>query len=322
MAALSGVRTSTHSIICILFAVLFLTVSDSMIKWLSPDYPLHQIVLVRALVAISLTMVMVSIEGGIAILRSKRLKLHILRGCLIVTANLCFFLGLASMKLAEAMAMFFVAPLLITALSVPILGETVGSRRWLAVITGLCGVLIVLRPGSDLFDPAAVLPVFAACAYASSQIITRRLGITEKAAAMAFYIQFCFIIVCIASGLLIGGGQFAGGDNPTVEFLLRAWRWPDRDGLALMMASGVCVGFGGYLMSQAYRLSQANVVAPFEYAALPLGVLWGWLVWGDLPDTVAWAGIALIVMSGLFVFYREHVKGTPLASERPMPRNR
>jgi len=168
-------------IICITLAQVFFTTQDMAIKFISGNYALHQIILIRASVAI--------LYGGYKYLLSKRLGLHLLRGFGIVVANLCFFTALVTIPLAEAVAIFFIAPLLITSLSVFLIGEKVGMRSWIAVFVGLIGVMIMLRPGFGVFNPASMLPLAAALAYSLVQIMTRKMGKGEKASTMVFYIQ-------------------------------------------------------------------------------------------------------------------------------------
>ncbi len=308
---------------CVIGAVVTFTTQDSAIKWISGDYPLHEIIFARALVALTLTLaILVPLEGGYRNLRTKRLPLHLLRGLAVVIANMTFFTGLATLPLGEATAVFFVAPLLITALSVPLLGERVGPHRWFAILVGLTGVAVMLRPGTDGFHLAFLLPLTAALAYALLQIMTRKLGIAEKASTMAFYIQLTFVAVSGTIGLTLGDGVLAGSGNPSLEFLLRAWVWPSPEDALLMLAIGCLSGLGGYLISQAYRISEAALVAPFEYAALPLAVFWSVFLWGDWPDPIAWLGIALIAGAGLYTFYRETVRGRRIVLRRPIFRNR
>ena len=299
---------STLGIVCIIGAVLILSTSDVIIKWLSPRYALHQIMFVRAAIALAVTILFVYFEGGTQILRTKRPVLHVVRALLIVAANMFFFLGLASMPLADAMAIFFVSPIIITILSQPVLGERVGPVRWLAVCIGMCGVIVMLRPGTGVFTITALLPLMAAVCYACMQMLTRKLGITTKAATLSFYIQVTFLSVSAIVGLSIGDGKFAGSGNITLEFLLRAWQWPSIIDAMFLSLCGVLVAFGGYLMSQAYRVAQATVVAPFEYVGLPLAVFWGYQIWGDWPDTITFIGGALTVSAGIMVFYREQRK--------------
>lgn len=294
-----------------------------MIKWLSGDYPLHEIVLIRAVMAMILTLaILVPLEGGYAGLRTRRWKLHLLRGLAVVVANMTFFTGLASLPLGEATAIFFIAPLLITLLSVPLLGEKVGLRRLLAILVGLAGVVVMLRPGSSGFQWAFLFPLTAALAYALLQIMTRKLGMAEKASTMAFYIQLTFVLVSGSIGLAVGHGGFAGSGNPSFEFLLRAWVWPSTGDFLIMLVIGTLNGMGGYLISQAYRVSQAALIAPFEYLAVPLAVFWSVMIWGEWPDAIAWLGISLIAGAGLYVFYRETVVGRKLTLRRPIFRNR
>jgi len=233
-----------------------------------------------------------------------------------------FFTGLATISLPEASAIFFIAPLFITALSVIFLGETVGVWRWTAVAVGLAGVVVMLRPGTSAFKFAALLPLFAAAAYATLQVLTRKIGMKEKASVMAFYIQLVFVIVCTIFGLLFGAGQYADAANPSIDFLFRAWSLPAPVDMCIMFGLGISSGVGGYLISQAYRICEAALIAPFEYLALVLAIIWGISLWGEWPDLVAWIGIAMIFSSGLFVFWREVVLDKKFVVKHPMPRNR
>ena len=318
--------TPTHrvrlGILCILLGVFGLTLMDAMVKWVSGSFPLHEITFVRSVVAIAITLAIVPFEGGYAILRTRRPGLHLARGLLLVIANFCFFTALASMPLAEATAIFFLAPLFITALSVPFLGERVGLRRWLAVLVGLLGMILMVRPGQGVFDWVALLPVGAALAYAVMQVITRKLGATDRASSMAFYVQILFVLVSAAIGLAVGDGRFSGTGHPSLEFLFRAWVMPFGWDAVLLLGVGVLIGFGAYLLSQAYRVAQPAVVAPFEYMALPLSLFWGFMLFGHWPDATAMAGMALIVGGGLYVFYRETIQGRQIAARRLLPRNR
>ncbi len=272
----AAVSPQLLGIVCVVIAVTLFSIQDMAIKWLSGDYPLHEIVFIRAAVAMCFTVgIFVQLEGGLRILNSPRKGLHLIRGSAIVIGNMAFFTGLASLPLAEAVAIFFTAPLIITILSVPVLGERIGPRRWLAVLVGLCGTIIMLRPGSLAFQPAAVLPLIAAFAYASMQMMTRKLGVAEKASTMAFYIQLMFILASVSMWAVAGDGRFSGGGDPSLEFLLRAWVLPSGSDFALVFAIGCLNAFGGYLISQGYRVAEAGLVAPFEYIAMPLSVVWG-----------------------------------------------
>ena len=299
----------TLGIVCVVASVTIFVLQDALIKWLSGDYPLHEIVLVRAASAVCVTLFAMRLEGGIHLLRTRRLGLHLARAGLLIIANSTFFLALAAMTIAEATSIFFVAPLLITAFSALMLPDTVGPRRWAAVGIGLAGVMVMLRPGEGALEIVALLPLVAAAAYALMQIVTRRLGTTERASTIAFYAQAGFIVVSVVMGLATGHGRFAPEDDASLDFLLRAWTVPSVPDAALFLGIGVINGVGGYLMSQAYRISKPSVLAPFEYVALPMAVTWGVVFFGDWPDLVTCAGMALICGSGLYVLHREAVVG-------------
>ena len=229
-----------------------------------------------------------------------------------------FFVALAAMPLAEAVAISFVSPLLITALSVLLLSEKVGPRRWLAVGFGLLGVIVILRPGTEAFRPVAILPLLGAVAYAMVNILTRRLGGTESAVTLAFYIQITFVVVSAAMGLGVGDGRYAGTGDASLDFLLRAWMWPEPGDWPVLAMLGIAAAIGSLLVAQGYRLCEAALAAPFEYTAMPLAVFWGVVVFGDWPDAVSWTGIALILAGGLYLIWRETRRG--VAPEGPRAR--
>lgn len=308
----------------ILVAIFAISVNDMVIKQLSGGYPLHQMVFFRSLIAVPFSLVFLHMEGGWRELRTDRLGLHGLRALLIVAANMLFFAGLAVLPLADATALFFVAPLFITLLSIPVLGEVVGPRRLAAVAIGFVGVLVMMVPGREAGGAglwAMALPVLAALGYAGMQVLTRKLGISSKASAMAIYVQAAFIAVSVLFWLVAGDGRFTEGlTDESLIFLLRAWVWPTPEDWALFVLIGVFGSVIGYGLSQAYRSASAATVAPFEYAQLPMAVFWGWVIFGQWPGPLVFAGIFLIAGAGLYVFLRERKRARPLASARPLRR--
>lgn len=299
-------------------AVFCFSVNDVAIKFLSGEYALHQVVLIRSTIGLLfLLSLIVPFAGGLRALRTRRLHMHLLRGLCVVFANMSFFLGLAALPLAEGVAIFFVSPLIITVFSVIFLREHVGPFRWAAVAVGMIGVLVVLRPGTAAFQPASLLPIAAAFGYASLHMLTRYIGKTESSAALSFYIQLTFIVVTAVFGLVAGDGRFNPGTDPSLEFLLRAWTTPALDDAFIFVAVGITSAMGGFLISFAYRTSEAALVAPFEYIALPLSIVWGILVFADWPDAITYAGIALILVSGLVIIWREARSKEPRAPRTP-----
>ena len=303
----------------IIAAMAAISVNDMLVKAFSGGYPLHEIVLIRSGIGIFLSLILVQLEGGWTILRTKTPFLHALRGIVIVISNLTYFTALAVIPLADATALFFVAPLMITLFSIPILGEKVGPMRLAAVVVGFFGVVLMMQPWAST-SPGGVsrwillLPVISAMTYAFNQVLTRKLGVASKASAMSVYIQVTFIIVSLLVWLVAGDGHYAGmTDNPSLIFLLRPWVMPQGLDLWLFLGLGLNSAIIGYTISQAYRMANAATVAPFEYAGLPMAIFWGWAIWGELPGFWVMTGIVLIVGSGLFVFLREQARSRRLA---------
>ena len=137
---------------------------------------------------------------------------------------------------------------------------------------------------------------------------------------MSFYIQLTFITVSAAMGLAFGNGQFAGSDDPSLDFLFRAWSMPASTDFLLFTVIGTCSALGGYLISQAYRLAEAGLAAPFEYIAMPMAIAWGVVVFGEWPDAVAWIGISLIIIGGLYTVWRESVQHRRVTIDQPARR--
>ena len=301
---------SGYAIMFIVLGMFFISVNDMVIKRFSGEYPLHQMVFLRSAIGLLFTLILIQLEGGWRILKTDQPGLHALRAVMVFASNMTYFAALAVLPLPDATALFFIAPIMITVLSIPILGERVGSRRWGAVIVGFCGTLIMVRAqGSTRGDVSIwiyLLPILAAFFYATMQVLTRKLAKT-KASAMAFYIQITFVLFCGISGLIVGNGQFADGvQHPSLVFLLRAWIVPSAADMSYFVLIGILATGVGYCLSQAYRSAPAATVAPFEYVLLPMSIMWGWVIFADWPGLPLWFGSAIIIAAGLYVIWREH----------------
>ncbi|MEQ9257529.1 MAG: DMT family transporter [Roseovarius sp.] len=306
--------------LCAFMAAMCFSLNDVAIKFLSDGYALHEVVMIRALVALTTFGLAVLPFVGLSALRTRRPGVHVIRGLCVVFANTFLFLGLAALPIADAVAIFFVSPLIITVFSVVFLREKVGAYRWGAVAVGFVGVLLIMRPGTSAFQIASIFPVISATLYATLHMITRKIGGTESAATMTFYSQLTFFVLSAAIGLSIGDGRFSGAVHPDLEFLVRPWTSIAQEDYFLLGLLGVSGLFGVLFISQAYRLSEAAFAAPFEYVSMPMAIFWGVTVFGTWPDALAWAGIALILGSGLYLVWRETRKGRELASRRPLRR--
>ncbi len=313
VAPLPSPRAGASGVGYLVAGIAVFSVQDLILKLLSGTYPLYEAMVLRSLTAFPLLLILVHLNGGVGTLFTAATRKMLWRGLLLFGSYAAYYLALASLPLANTVALFFTAPLFITMLSVALLGETVGPRRWIAVLAGFGGVLIMVRPGSDLFDWAALLALGAGLAYAVSMITARRLGTTETAAALAFWGNLVFLACALLMALVFGSGGHSDQIHPSLGFLTRGWVSPSYRDLVLMMLCGGIAAAGLTLLTQAYRVSASAVVAPFEYTAMIWGVLYGWLFWRDWPDAMGWTGIFIIVGAGLYVLYREGLGSRPLA---------
>lgn len=314
MLATNRLNRSLLGVLSLIAGVTVFSLQDLVLKFISGEYPLHEAMTVRSLVAIPCLLLLLKFEGGIRLLSTPRWKIHLGRGAIMFFAYTFYYLALAALPIATCTAIWFAAPLFITALSVVVLKEQVGWRRWLGIVAGLLGVLIMLRPGSSLFAWASLLPLCAALGYSISMTIARKTGGVDAASAMAFYANLAFCAGALVLTAIFGSGAFATSGDASLGFLTRSWVWPTAFDLGLMMSTGVVAGLGITLLTNAYKVARGSVVAPFEYTAMVWGVLNGWLFFGDWPDATAWLGIAIIIGSGLYVLYRDKVRSASTSS--------
>lgn len=298
-------RESAKGIAFLVAGVAVFSLQDLILKLLSGDYPLHQAMVLRSLTAIPFLLGLVHMEAGLKSLFTAGTWAMIRRGVIMFLAYTCYYLALPALPMATTVALYFSAPLFITMLSVLMLGERVGPRRWFALLAGFVGVVIMLRPTGAVFEWAALLPVFSGFAYALSMISARRLGTTESAAALAFWGNAVFLAAALVLSAVLGTGAYGGEAHPSLAFLLRGWVMPTAFDAMLMMSCGVIAAAGLTLLTQAYRIAEASVVTPFEYTGMIWSVLYGWMFWRQWPDATAWAGIAIIIGAGLYVLWRE-----------------
>jgi drug/metabolite transporter (DMT)-like permease len=286
---------------CAVCGAFALYVSDMSVKFLSGGYHLHEVIQIRSLIGIAFVVgVILVTRSGFRQLRTQRAGAHLVRVGFILMSNLTYYLGLAVLPLADGVAIAFIGPLAVTALSAVVLGEHVEVKRWCAVLAGLVGVIVMVRPGSGLIQTASLLVAFSAVSYSSAHIMTRRMRTTESAITLGFYVQAGFIAASTLMGLVVGDGRMAGSENATLDYLFRAWVWPTAADWPFFAATGIAVATAGILIAQAYRLGTAAAVAPFEYAAMPMAIFWGVVIFDKWPDLTAWIGIVLICGAGIF----------------------
>jgi drug/metabolite transporter (DMT)-like permease len=291
-----------RAVVFLICGVFVFSLQDVIIKWISGNYPVHEIVLIRSIFAVIPILAIARLEGGLHLLRTTHYGLHIIRAFLMFASYMTYYLALAALPLAETVSLFFSAPLFITVLSVAFLGEKVELGSWLAVFVGFFGVIVLLKPGSNLIDPAAFLALLSALLYSAGSILTRRLGQTESGVALAFYPIITYIVFSSMVGIILSHGTAVQQSHPSAAFLLRGWQVPVQAHLFLLILVGFIAALGFYFLSQAYRLAPPPAIAPFEYIAVPLSVVLGYIFWKDALGPTATIGIMLIVGSGLYIF--------------------
>lgn len=278
-----------RAIALMLGAVFFFSVTDVSAKWLVADYSVFQLVFLRTLGAAIPIAYLVHRQGGMAALRTRHPWRHLLRGIVGAGAIFGFFLSFRYLPLAEAYTIFFVSPLIVTALSGPMLGEPVGWRRWAAILVGFIGVLVILRPGGAVDGIGATICVFATVCYALLMLLIRLLRRTESTATVT--ISFTLVM-----------GVLSALASPFV------WVMPSLTDWGLFLFTGFFGGIAQILFIEALGRGSAATVAPFDYTSMIWAVLFGYLIWGDIPGWEVVIGATIIAASGLFIIYREQAR--------------
>jgi drug/metabolite transporter (DMT)-like permease len=293
-SALPPIRVA-RAIASVIAAMLLFTILDAMVKYLAArGYSTWQLVFCRSVFSFVVILPLVGAQGGVRALATRRPLDHFSRAAIGLGALWFWFYAYREIPLADAYALSFSAPLFMTALSVPLLGEQVGRHRWIAVLVGLIGVLIMIRPGSGVLDPSAFFVLLSALLYALAMILLRGLGGTEPTLRTVFYFTlFCTVVSAVSL-------PFAG-------------RLPASAGdAALLVGIGLLGGVAQLCLTEAYRCAPVSVVAPFDYTAMLWAVLLGMAVFGEQPGWPVLAGAAVVIASGLYILRRESMRGTGL----------
>jgi len=277
-----------RSIYAMLFAVAMFSLMDTAMKLLAAHYPAMQVAALRGLASLPLVLVYIGWRGAFKSAFRVRWPLHILRGILGVAMLSLFAFGLKNLTLAEAYSIFFIAPALITALSVVFLKERVNAARWIAIAVGLVGVIVVLRPtGEGLLTLGGLAILAAAACYAVSAITNRVLGRTDSNEHMILWLMLM---------MSAGASALAAPD----------WVAVRGSDFLLLLALSVTGFLGQIAITEAFSKGEASSIAPLEYTALAWGVGLDWLLWQALPDRYTMLGAAIIIGSGIYLIRHEH----------------
>lgn len=284
----SGLLTDAagrQAVIRVLVVMLLFAGYDALSKYLAPHYPIPQLLWARSAVHVLLMLVLFGGRMRLGLVRTRRPLLQIFRALMLFSVSFLVMLGLRRIPLAETTAIIFLTPLLVTALSAPVLKEKVEAGQWGAVLLGFAGVLLIVRPGASVFEPAVLLPLLGAVCYSLYQILTRRFSGAENPVTTHFYTGLVGLVAASVAW------------QPD-------WVIPDWQAACLMAGLGILAGVGHYLLVQAFQHVGPATVAPFSYTQLAWAVLFGYLFFGEMPDVWSLIGILVIAGSGLFVALR------------------
>ena len=302
--AVENKQSDLHGIGLVMFGIVLFSLQDVIIKQISSIYPVQELVFVRSVIALLLLLGLMYLRGNLGRLRTQHLVAHLVRGTILCGSYITYFLAIAAIPLADAVAIYFVSPLVVSLLSITILKEAVNRRQVLALIVGFGGTLVIMRPGIGVFEPAALFPLAAAALYATSVIMTRRMAATESGMAMAVYVTVVYLVINGLFGAFRPNGIPTTNTHPSIQFLARSWQMPTAQDFFLLFLTGIIAAVGFFCLSQAYLVARATVVAPFEYVMLPLSVLWGFLFWREVPDAFTIVGASMIIGAGLLLLAR------------------
>jgi drug/metabolite transporter (DMT)-like permease len=275
-----------RGVLCMTAGALVLTVNDGMAKYLTESYPVGQVMALRGVSIVILLAAFYLSTGQVAALRVNRWSHQLTRAALMTGSTICFVTGLSLLPIADAIAISFAGPLLTVALAIPFLGESVGWRRWVAILVGFAGVLVMVQPTGDAFRIAALAPIGAAVFGATRDVMTRRMSGTETSSSI--------LMISTTFVTLAGFCSWPFG-----------WQPIQGEHLWIFAVSGLFVGGAQYLMIEGFRLGEVALVAPFKYTTLIWAVIIGAVFWGDIPGIEVLLGAVLVVGGGLYLLRSE-----------------
>ncbi|MBL8063719.1 MAG: DMT family transporter [Anaerolineales bacterium] len=305
---MSKISSNLKGIGFLLLAMLIGSLQAVAVKWIGGNYSVLEIVTFRSLIALPITLLFFRLEGGKGLPTTRQPKLQYVRGIFLFLSYTTFMMGLAALPLADVEAIRFSGPLMITILSVFMLSEKVELQRWLALIVGFAGILLIVKPGSTNFNEGSLFVLISVLFYALTVILTRKMKAADSSATMAYFSSWVYLIAAfIFSPLAAAVGEIPNA-HPSVAFLFHAWTMPTPLDLFIMSGLGLVWALWAYFMTRAYSTAQASVIAPFEYASLPISILWGFLFWREVPTVMTLAGAALTLASGMYLLVQDQKK--------------
>ena len=298
-------NSNLQGILFLILALWIISTQSIVVKLLAGSYPVLQMVVLRNLVALPITLFLYRSEGGRGMPLSKKPGLEILRGIFLFVSYTSYMMGVVDLQLSQVEAIRFSGPVMIMLFSIILLKERVVWYRWIMLAVGLAGVTMIIRPGSSDFNSASILILVSVLFYALTAIVTGKLKDYDRSGTMAFYSSAVYLacaLILTPVTLMVGELPDAPG---SISFLFNTWTMPSLlDGIIMCSLGLVWAGWT-YSMTHAYSLAPASVLAGYEYLSLPINAFWGFLIWKEIPALSTLGGSGMIILAGFFVAYMD-----------------
>ncbi len=313
-------ENTPKAIILILIGMSAVTLQDILIKLLTSEINIFLLLLCRASLGLIFLLIFLKIKKEPIIFKTKYPVLTIIRVFLFYTAFILYFFSLTKLSLSTAVTLFFVSPFFITILSMIFLNETIGFRRWFALVIGFIGVILVMDPKINNFNIYVIFPVICAFFYAVSMIIQKKTSLEDSLYSQVFHIYIFAILISLIIGLVIGNGSYNDPSNEHLQFIFRAWYLSNINIIFSLLLIGIS-GFVAFLcIFQAYRIGFPTSIAPFEYILIVWSLILSWIIWHETLNFKGYIGLSCIVFGGIYTLIRERKKHVQITIDKPIRR--
>ena len=311
-------ENNSLAIFYIIAGMTVFSVQDTLVRILSSEVSILQIMFLRSIVGLSVLFLILKIKKIPIIFSSQYPLLTIIRSILFMFAFLFYYIGLAYLPYAVTTALFFTTPFFITILSKIFLKENIGLIRLLTIIFGFIGVVIIANPTFDSFNIFMIFPILCAFGYSASMIIIKITSDKDSVYSQTFHVYLATLLFAPLVTYIGSSFDASSADNQVLNFVFRSWELNLYTQYFLIFVVGVCVVAGFLLIFNAYRVVKPFVIAPFEYTILLWSIFYGWLIWDEKVTIQSWVGMAMIVAAGIYLFYRERVNEQEITMDQPL----
>ena len=311
-------ENNSLAIFYIIAGMTVFSVQDTLVRILSSEVSILQIMFLRSVVGLSILFFYLKVRKIPIIFSSQYPVLTVIRAILFMFAFLFYYIGLAYLPYAVTTALFFTTPFFITILSRIFLKENIGFIRLLTIIFGFIGVVIIANPTVDSFNIFMIFPILCAFGYSASMIIIKMTSEKDSVYSQTFHVYLATLLFAPLVTYLGSTFDSSIGDNKVLNFVFRSWELNSHTQYFLIFVVGICVVAGFLLIFNAYRVGKPFVIAPFEYTILLWSIFYGWLIWDESVTIRSWIGMAMIVTAGIYLFYRERVNEQEITMDQPL----